>query len=297
MHQSYGGLCPCALPGRKSGTQCAVANDQAQKYASPNWWYSVSHGGRSRGNSKQGVHLPFEPLLERVPQCIVGGPKEFKFLVGLDRTWVQYYNANRALFATQGYHSMQDSPKLMFDRVSYIFEQQFNIRLSIGRTVQLPELDTACETNNGYADGTGNTSIITALNNRGLSKQNNEAGILRLGVGVPSRYCHSYAPMGGLCSSNYVVNQWKPFKDSGGYLDDEAPNVLAHEFGHFFGICSNDEQCLNGHLQNEIPDTMVWDGTLGNSVRPEGMFWKFLTTCTHVYTTTLCKRARQAQCV
>lgn len=284
------------MPGRVNGFDCAVANSNAQKSRNPNWWYSVAHGGRSQTNAYSPVNLAFEPQLEQVPQCIVGKPKEFRFLVALDGTWTQYYSQNSQLFANQRYHSLEQSAQLMFDRVTYLFEQQFNIRISTSRVIVMPELDTACATNNGYADGTGNTSTSTMLARRGISKRSDEAGILRLGVGLSSRYCHSYAPMGGLCSSSVVVNQFKPFWNSGGYLNDEAPNVLAHEFGHFFGICTNDAQCLNGHMQNEIPDTMVWDGTPASVVRPEGMFWKFLTTCTHVYTTTLCKKARQAQC-
>jgi hypothetical protein len=45
---------------------------------------------------------------------------------------------------------------------------------------------------------------------------------------------------------------------------------------------------LNAHVANEIPDIMVWNGIPIEAVRPDGMFFKFLTACTPVYDEYLC---------
>lgn len=158
-------------------------------------------------------------------------------------------------------------------------------------------MESACETNDGYADGSGNTSTANALRGRGVSKMANEAGILRIGVGSPNRYCHSYAPLGGLCSNDVVVNQVKSFHLNTGRMNFEAAKTLAHEFGHFFGICSG-RDCTNSHTRNDIPDIMVWNGQQeARVVRPvEGMYYKFLPTCTTEYEQQLCTRVRSANC-
>jgi len=298
VDRGYGRLCACALPSKKTNFECAVANDGKQKRMVPNWRYHGLHGGRAPSNSKQPMTVAWEPVLESVPQCIIGTrPKEFKFLVGLDATWVQYYNQHARHFRTQGFYSLEESAQMWFNHVTYLWEKQFNIRVSISRTVAMPELENACGGDNGAADGRGNTSIKTMLGRRGISKRSNEAGIIRLGVGVPSRYCDSYAGLGALCSSGVLVMQAKPFDGNGGVLNARAISTLAHELGHHFGICGGDGTCLNGHNQNEVPDIMVWDGTPVKQVRREGMFFKFLTECSHVYTTKLCKNARKATCV
>lgn len=295
----FGRLCPCAMPSKKTNFECAVANDAKQKRMAPGWRYVGLNGERAPNNRKQPMTVAWEPVLERVPQCIIGRqPKEFKFLVGLDATWVEYYNQHARHFRTQGFYTLVESAQMWFNHVTYLFEKQFNIRISISRTVALPELDNACGGDNGAADGRGNTSIKEMLGRRGISKKSNEAGIIRLGVGVPSRYCDSYAGLGALCSSNILVMQAKPFSGNDGVINTRAISTLAHELGHHFGICGGgDAACLNGHNQNEVPDVMVWDGMPVLQVRREGMFFKFMTECSHVYTTKLCKRARQATCV
>jgi len=269
-----------------------------QKQAAPNWYYPGLNGEKAASSGKQDVTVAWEPVLERVPQCIPGNrPKEFKFIVGLDATWVQYYNQHSQHFRTQGFYSVEQSAQMWFNHVTYLYEKQFNIRISISRTVVMPELDNACGGDNGAADGRGNTSIREMLGRRGISRSSNEAGIIRLGVGVPSRYCSSYAGLGGLCTNNIMVIQQKPFVGNTGVLNTRAVSTLAHEIAHHFGICAGDSTCFNGHTQNEVPDIMVYNGMPALEVRREGMFFKFMGTCSHVYTTMLCKKARQATCV
>jgi hypothetical protein len=127
---------------------------------------------------------------------------------------------------------------------------------------------------------------------------------VRLGVGSNDghTYCHSYAPLYGVCLAasqvsqlGLVVNMRKPFSDSGGFLNHRAAVVLAHEIGHFFGICGQHShaECQSSHTNNHIPDLMVWDGGPALNVRPvEGMFFKFMTTCASVYDTILCATAK-----
>jgi len=184
---------------------------------------------------------------------------------------------------------------MWFDHASYLYEQQFNIRLSISRVYAMPELDTHCHAN-GYADGPGNTSIRGLLWDRGVSMRfNEEAGIVRLGVGTPGVYCRSYAGMSALCSHRPVVIQAKPFDDRG-HMNMQSAVTLAHEIAHAMDVCADPVGCDNEHTQNEVPDIMVWNGAPFRDHRQEGMFFKFMSTCTHVYTTSLCKKARMASC-
>mmetsp|Transcript_31697 Transcript_31697/g.63304 ORF Transcript_31697/g.63304 Transcript_31697/m.63304 type:complete len:313 (-) Transcript_31697:37-975(-) len=87
----------------------------------------------------------------------------------------------------------------------------------------------------------------------------------------------------------------KPFSDGGGFLHHRAAVTLAHEIGHFFGICaqSSNPECQSAHTNNHIPDLMVWNGIPAENVRPvEGMFFKFMTTCASVYDSILCSKAK-----
>lgn len=252
---------------------------------------------RPPSKSRQPFSVAWEPVLEPVDNCIVGGRKEFKFLVGMDAAWVTYYNQHRSFFNSQGYRSAEASAQMMFDHVSYIYERQFNIKVSISRVYSLPGLRSACTKDNRAADGSGDTSIKEMLRRQGVTKRSNEAGIIRLGVGLSNgTYCDSYAGLGCLCRDCPLVLQAKPFH-SDGYLNTRTFVTLAHEIGHHFGICGGDQTCLHGHTQNEVPDIMVWDGQPVDRVRQEGMFFKFMSTCSHTYTTVLCKNAREARCV
>ena len=132
------------------------------------------------------------------------------------------------------------------------------------------------------------TNTGAALEGLGIALGPREAGLLRLGVGAAlgQVYCHSFAPLDGLCGTSLFTNQVRPFANDGsGRFNHQAAVSLAHERAHFFGVCSseNHPHCLNGHLANEIPDIMVWNGEPVNEVRPEGMLMKCLTACTPVY--------------
>jgi len=289
---------------------CAKANDVAQRKAFPDWWYAVNHGGQSDPAALDGrepLGVGFEPLLEPVPQCnglagdLAGGLKEFRFLVVLDGSWVSYYNSRKAAFAAQGYPTLATSANLMLDRASYIFEAQFGSRISASRVVDFPELGEACATNNAHSDdGSDRTSTSKALRSANIVATSAEAGTLRLGVGslAAGQYCHSSSPIGGVCSpSSTLTNQQKPFQETNDQINHGAVKTLAHELAHFFGVCddSNNPDCLSGHTANEIADIMVNDGRPASNVRPvEGMFWKFMTTCTDVYDDMVCSRVKAA---
>ena len=91
---------------------------------------------------------------------------------------------------------------------------------------------------------------------------------------------------------NLLVNQRNVF-GSGGRINYRAIRTLAHEMGHFFGICSGtSSECQNRHTEVHIPDIMVWDGTYATNVRNQGIFYKFLTSCAEVYKDLLCAKAQ-----
>ncbi|MGK0358056.1 MAG: cysteine-rich repeat protein [Bradymonadia bacterium] len=294
---------------------CAIGNREAQEAAAPDYWYAAANNRIAPTADPQPHRLTWEPLLEEVPGCnglpwaadAIDRPlKAFNFLVVLDASWVRYFEANEAYFIRQGYPTLAESPRLLFDRVSYIFEAQFGTRVGISRVEAFPGLQEKCEADlNGdgepdfyVEDGAPDeTHTPTALAARGVRRQPTEAGILRLGVGSDVVYCHSFAPHNGLCGDRLFVNQVKPFADDGsGRLNHQAPVTLAHEMGHFFGVCADGDHphCLNGHLANEIPDIMVWDGRPAVAARDFGMFLKFMTTCTPVYDELLCASVKSA---
>ena len=113
-----------------SGTctyECAKNNHNAQVAAAPGYYYAQANSGLSESNRKQPLSATWEPLLEAVPGCNGlgnGELLEISYLVVLDASWVAYYKLHAADFAAQGYPTLEASPRLMFDRVSYLFEAQ-----------------------------------------------------------------------------------------------------------------------------------------------------------------------------
>jgi len=295
-----------------SGTctyDCAIDNHRAQVAAAPGYYYAQANRGLSESNSKQPLSATWEPLLEAVPGCNGLGPGELlevSYLVVLDASWVAYYQQYAHHFAAQGYTTLEASPRLMFDRVSYLFEAQFGIRLTIGRVEAFANLTEKCATNNKVVENSVKDSSNTkyALEQRGVTDATGvEGGIVRLGVGAADgvTYCHSYAGIGAACwrrgsgvsSLALQVTQRKPFDATSGRVNFQAIRTLAHEMGHTFGICPGGRsECQNGHTEVHIPDLMVDDGRPAKNARSFGMFYKFLTTCATVYEDVLCVKAR-----
>ena len=255
---------------------CAIANHEAQLAAAPDYVYVQSNGEPWQANA-------VDPSL-----------KVFKFLVVLDQSWVNYYGEQSEHFATQGYPTIERSPGIVFERASYLYELQFGVRLEVSRVVIAPTLTEKCASNNNYVENqvrdSSNTFVV--LEQNGIARLPNEAGILRLGVGsaTPGQYCHSAAPLNGVCSDRLFTNQREPFADDEGTLNHRTAVTLAHEMGHYFGYCGNSAHphCLNAHTANEIPDIMVWNGVPASNVREQGMFFKFFSTCTPLYDELVC---------
>lgn len=280
---------------------CARQNHIAQKRAYPDWDF----GSISPNRRKQAIELAWEPLLESIPGCNGLAPnkvKHFKFLVVLDASWVHHYNQHKRHFATQGYHTLETSPNFLIDRVSYLYEQQFGVRISASRIVVLPGLKENCRKNHGYTDDdTMRTSTDRQLKRAGISRMPSDTGTMRLGVGSLDEdvYCNSHSPLGALCERYYILESHEKvfLSDGSGRINYESTKTLAHEVGHFFGVCNNKfPHCLHGHTQNEIPDLMVWNGEPAYKVRNDGLFNKFMTTCTPVYEDLLCRGTKVAKC-
>jgi cysteine-rich repeat protein len=281
---------------------CALQNDQIQRSAFPDYVSPRANGELSLTSDRQPLSANFEPVLEQVPYCN-GLPwetetwnthlLEYKFLVVLDETWIDYYNANKSHFLTQGYATLETSPEILFDRASYIFEAQFGVRLGISRVVVIDTLEEACATSNGNVESgqMDATNTRAALTGKGIEKLSSEMGIVRFGIDPPDTYCASYTGLASWSSGfPLVVNTEDPFAASGGLLRHRAAVTLAHELAHFFGIMvgTDHPHHLYGHIANEIPDIMVWNGQPIEAVRPDGMFFKFMTTCTPAYDAYLC---------
>lgn len=282
--------------------ECAMENDQKQRDAFPNYVSPRANRERSFSSERQPFSANFEPLLEQVPHCN-GLPwipnavnrhlVEYQFIVVLDKSWIDYYDEYKDQFSTQGYDSLEESPKILFDRASYLYEAQFGVRVSISRVVVAPTLEEKCAETGGYVENnvTDNTHTPTALANLNVSKQPTEIGIARLGIDPPNTYCASYS---GLAPWNneypLLVNTEHPFYSSGDLLRHRAAVTLAHELTHFFGIIFDQSHPHHvfGHIANEIPDIMVLDGRPIEQVRSDGMFFKFLTSCTPAYDQYLC---------
>lgn len=283
--------------------ECAKLNDEKQREQFPEWIYAAggSPGDVADTSDKQSLESTWEPILEPVPGCnglAEGLLKTFTFLVVLDSSWIEYYNDHDSDFAKQGYNTLEESPYLLIDRTNYLFERQLGIRMATRRIVSFPNLKLACRTNNGHSDdGTPETSTKWHLNNASISTDNTDAGILRLGTGLPDNYCHSSSPLTDGCNQNGIaIVQRKPFYQDTGRFVHRAAVTLAHEWGHFFGMCPwGRDDCTNGHTSNNITDIMVDNGMPAfEYVRDEGMFFKFFTTCTNRYDDIVCQNIKDA---
>ena len=281
---------------------CALDNDQKQRDAFPNYISPRANGERSFSAGRQSFDTNFEPILEQVPHCnglpwVVDSVNrhlvEYQFIVVLDKSWVDYYDQYQHHFLTQGYATLEDSPRILFDRASYLFEAQFGVRVGISRVVVVETLEQKCQATGGYVeDGVAdNTHTPTALAEKNIVKLPTEMGVVRLGIDPPDTYCASYSGIAPWQNQlPILVNTENPFSGDSGLLRHRAAVTLAHELTHFFGIMGNTNHPhhLNAHVANEIPDIMVWNGIPIEAVRPDGMFFKFLTACTPVYDEYLC---------
>lgn len=299
---------------------CATAVHQKQETEHPGWrTYDQRHGGdiMAASAAKQPLGAGWEPILEAQPGCTglaADQLMEYSWLVVLDASWVAYYAEQKEHFATQGYHTLETSANLMFDRVSYLFEAQFGIRLWVSRVYSFADLREACETNsNNPNDDTPQTSTRQALERAGVVTTAAEAGILRMGAGsqTPGVWCASTSPIHGLCSGtgyHGLTSMEPPFgkaeEGDGGKFNFKAMATMAHELGHFFGLCGGGvltaAQCLSGHLVNEIPDLMMAgcvDGQCGSIYGPlPRQFLKFLPSCTPLYERLLCRNVQRQTC-
>ena len=167
------------------------------------------------------------------------------------------------------------------------------MRVGISRVIVLDTLEQKCAATGGYVDDgvADNTNTSTALAEKNIVKLPTEIGVVRLGIDPPNTYCASYSGVAPWQNELPVlVNTENPFSGDSGLLRHRAAVTLAHELAHFFGIMvtPNHPHHLNAHVANEIPDIMVWNGIPIEAVRPDGMFFKFLTACTPVYDEYLC---------
>ena len=285
---------------------CAMQNDQKQRDAFPNYVSPRANGERALASDLQPFSANFEPILEEVAHCnglpwtptaeVVDASDskrvvEYKFLVVLDQSWIDYYNNHQALFLAQGYPTLESSPQILFERASYLFEAQFGVRTSISRVEAIEGLEQKCQATGGSIENNvpDSTHTPTALAARGVAKLPTEMGVVRLGVDPANVYCASYTAIANWSSSfPFLVNTEHPFSE--GLLRHRAAVTLAHELAHFFGIMQDPSHphYLNAHLANEVPDIMVWNGQPIEAVRSDGMFFKFLTSCTPAYDEFLC---------
>ena len=277
---------------------CARDNHASQMKIAPNWIYAAGSPGGSVGPGKLDL---WEPLVEQIPKCnglSSGLLKEFQFLVVLDKSWIDYYEENKQFFSNQGYWTLQQSSNIWFDRASYLFEAQFGVRVVARQVVPLENLEENCAGNNNHADdGSFRTSTLKQLEAAGISRLDTDANIIRLGVDPDGVYCHSTASYSACEDYGVMTVMERPFVEgTNGELSNSK--TFAHELGHVFGICydNNHPHCLNYHTANEIPDIMVWNGTPATNARPQGLFYKFMTSCTPVYKNLLCGAVKAGTC-
>ena len=232
---------------------CAAKNKQYQESVAPGWYYSQEHDNRAESNSTQPLWAGWDPVLEAVPGCNglgIGKLLDFAFFVVLDATWVAFYHLHAADFAAQGYFTLEESPRLLFDRASYLYEKQFGISISIGRVEAFANLTESCarygKGHSEYAKFKDSSNTRHALDQRGITDATGASGgLVRLGAGAADgkTYCRSYTGINCVCGSKdnvselcLLISQGKPFTDSGGLINNKAVMTLAHELGHMFGM-------------------------------------------------------------
>ncbi|MSP73281.1 MAG: hypothetical protein EXR76_14145 [Myxococcales bacterium] len=124
---------------------CAILNDQMQEAAAPKYpVHTVVPAGvtierLSTSPAMMSQRFTWEPVLEEVPGCNGLSRNSWPsddFLMVLDDTWIRDYNAHAAEFARHGYASLEASPGILLDRVGYLFERQFGVR--VGRAAWWP---------------------------------------------------------------------------------------------------------------------------------------------------------------
>lgn len=276
---------------------CPIAFDQRQKELFPGYKSPRENGELAEDNGLQPLKNNFEPLLDAIPYCN-GLPAEtasrkflleYKVLVVIDQSWIDFYAAHQTEFSTQGYQTLLVSPQILFDRVNYLYERQFGIRFST-RTVIANGLIEDCREGSPNVENQSIPATLTApaLKALGVEKHPDEATIYRLGVGGKNHYCASYASFYPFGTDFVATNQQPPFVN--GYLNHRAAVVLAHELGHSFGMLSNSghPHFDTGHLIDQVPDIMVYNGLPIEAIREEGMFFNFLTSCTPTYAQNVC---------
>ena len=240
---------------------CVINNKRHQDAVAPGYYYPQEHNGMSESNSTQHVSAAWEPVLEAIPGCNglgIGKLLDVSFFVVLDATWVAFYQLHVADFAAQGHFTLEDSPRLLFDRVSYLFEKQFGISISIGRVEAFANLTEKCREGCSALEptckGKGKTedkvkdssNTLHALAQRGITDaKGGEGGLVRLGTGAADgkTYCRSVTGINSVCGSSsnvtkkgFLISQNKPFTDSGGRINYKAAGTLAHELAHMFGM-------------------------------------------------------------
>lgn len=277
---------------------CPLAFDQRQRALFPDYVSPRANGGYAATTALQPLSANFEPVLDAIPYCN-GLPLEtasknflleYKILIVLDQSWIDFYTANNTAFGAQGYDNLVESPQLLFDRVNYIYARQFGIRFST-RTVVAEGLIEDCREGSNQPENPDipETLTLLALQNLGVEKASDEAMIYRIGAGGSAAYCHSYASFYPFGREGVASNQVAPFSEDG-KLNHQAAVTLAHELGHSFGMLSNTAHPHHdtAHLIDQVPDIMVYNGMPVETVRPDGMFWNFLTSCTPTYTQNVC---------
>jgi len=243
-----------------SGTctwDCVDKNKQYQDSVAPGWYYSQFHSNYAESNRTQPLWAGWEPVLEAIPGCNglgIGKLLDFAFFVVLDATWVAFYHLHAADFATQGYFTLEESPRLLFDRVSYLYEKQFGISISIGRVEAFANLTANCDRflKGKAEDDRFKDSSHTkhALEQRGITDATGASGgLVRLGAAShgPDRgtFCRSWTGINCVCAAKekgkkvselcLLVNMGAPFT-SDGRIDHKPIRTLAHELTHMFGM-------------------------------------------------------------
>lgn len=288
--------------------ECARRNADLQNQSFPDWNY----GGFPESNRKYEDKYFWEPILESIPGCNGLGPdhvKEFKFMAVLDKNWNDYYEANAEVFAAHGYKNILESMNIWIDPVSYLYEQQFGVRIRMTSSVVVEDDDfpSDCTREQSQADPddpqevvetySGSPSeVMSYLRKNRISQKRDEIGIVVFGT----KNCRSRAS-GKVCKGGHVfANIQQPVFTHRNTIRRQNIEIVAHEFGHLFGMCpSNYDGCTSGsHTIDEIPDIMSYKASDANNVRPQrgGKFLKFLTSCFGGYKDNLCGLINDKSC-